>query len=479
MYGRGLEEAVKPFCEKLRSVTENDSSTCIMTHLEADGLISASIICMTLLRLGAKCVVRTISELTPAVIEQMKSEAHDFYIISDLGAGFAAMLSDTLGDRWIIIDHHQLPNEEFTEPYSAHILNPFKYSIDGGSEISSGGLAYILANQIEKRNWDLSPIAVVSAISDNQDQGDKNSLISLNSEIIKTAQSHGLITVDLDLVFTGRETKPLHEALASTSFPYIDGLTWNRENAYAVIKNSGVKMMENGRWRVLAEITQEDKSIILDAIVKFVATSSKYQMANLTESLVGCTYTLVNEDLRSQLRDAREFSALLNACGRTGRAGIGVGICMGDRYACLTEGEQIADTYRAVLAKSISTILTEKWRTTDNGRLIFVNGENVLSEEMLGAASSILSGSPTLGDRVLFVWSVGRDAMHRFSCRKCIGCKSGSDLGLAVSKCAETVGGIGGGHKAVARCKIPSSRLEDFISCARRSIIDFKNTNSS
>jgi single-stranded-DNA-specific exonuclease len=479
MYGRGLEEGVKPFCEKIRSVAEDDSNTCIMTHLDADGLISASIISMTLLRLGAKCVIRPISDLVPAVIQQMKSEAYDFYIISDLGAGLGAALNDALDDRWIIIDHHQLPDEELTGPYSAQILNAFKYSIDGGSEISSGGLAYLLANQIEKRNWDLSSIAVVSAISDNQDQGDKKSLISINSEIIKTAESHGLVTVDLDLIFTGRETKPLHEALASTSFPYIDGITWNRENAYTVIKNSGVRMMENGRWRVLAEIPQEEKSIILDAIVKFVATSSKYKTANLTENLVGYTYTMVNEDLRSQLRDAREFSTLLNACGRTGRAGIGVGICMGDRYVCLTEGEQIADTYRAILAKSISMILTEKWRTIDNGRSIFVNAENVLAEEMLGAVSSLLSGSPTLGDRVLFVWTVSTDGMHKFSCRKCIGCKSGSDLGLVVRKCAESVGGIGGGHKAAAGCKVPSSRLEDFVSCVRRAILDSKFTNSS
>ena len=84
MYGRGLEEAIKLFCEKIRSVAEDDSNTCIMTHLDADGLISASIISMTLLRLGAKCVVRPISYMAPAVIEQMKSEAHDFYIISDL-----------------------------------------------------------------------------------------------------------------------------------------------------------------------------------------------------------------------------------------------------------------------------------------------------------------------------------------------------------------------------------------------------------
>ncbi len=479
MYGRGLYEAAKPFCEKIRSNAEDGSNTCIVTHLDADGLISASIVSLTLLRLGAKCVIRAISDITPAVIEQMKSEDHDFYIISDLGTGLGGALNDALGDRWIIIDHHQLPNEELTEPYSTHIFNPFKYGIDGGSEVSSGGLAYILANQIEKRNWDLSPIAAVSAISDNQDQGDKKSLISINSEIIKTAESHGLITVDLDLIFTGRETKPLHEALASTSFPYIDGITWNRENAYAVIKNSGVKMMENGRWRVLAEIPQEEKSIILDAIVKFVSTYSKYKTAYLTENLLGYTYTLVDEDLRSQLRDAREFSTLLNACGRTGKAGIGLGICLGDRYLCLTEGEQVADTYRAILAKSISTILAEKWRTIDDGRSIFVNAENVLAEEMLGAVSSLLSGAPTLGDRVLSVWTGNRDGLHKFSCRKCLGCKSGSNLGLIVKNCAESVGGRGSGHEAAAGCRVPSRKLEDFISCVRRAILDSKFNNSA
>jgi len=52
MYGRGLEEAIKPFCEKIRSVAEDDSNTCIMTHLDADGLISASIISMTVIEIG-------------------------------------------------------------------------------------------------------------------------------------------------------------------------------------------------------------------------------------------------------------------------------------------------------------------------------------------------------------------------------------------------------------------------------------------
>jgi single-stranded-DNA-specific exonuclease len=470
MHDASLHEAVKPFSEKLRSVAENGCSTCIMTHQDADSLTAASIICMALLRLGAKCVIRAISETTAAVIELMKSEAYDFYIICDFGSGLGDILNEAFGDKWIIIDHHQLPEEDLAKGRGNHILNAFKYGIDGRLEVSSGGLAFIIATQIEKRNWDLSPIALVSAISDRQDQGDKRSFIGINSEIMKIAQSHGLISVNLDLMFNGRETKPLHEALASTWYPYIHGITWNTENAYSVIKNSGVEMKENGRWRVLAEIQQEEKSIILDTVVKFVAASSKYDTANLTQNLVGHAYTLVEEDL-SQLRDAREFSTMLNACASAGRGSVAVGICMGDRTVSLSEGEQIAKTHQTALAKCISTILAEKWRTIDDGRTIFVNAENAIAEDMLTSASYLLSGSP-MCDRMIFAWTTSRDGMHKFSCRECVCCKSRLNLGLIVRRCADAVGGIGYGHAEAAVCKIPPDRLEEFVSNVKRIILD-------
>ena len=471
MYDDRLHDAVKPFCEKLRSAAEDGRSTCIMTHQDADSLIAASIICMALLRLGAKCVIRVISDTTAAVIEQMKSEAYDFYIICELGSGLGGVLNEAFADKWIIIDHHEPLKEDLAEGRGKHILNAFKYGIDGRSEVSSGGLAFIIATQIEKRNWDLSPIALVSAISDRQDQGNKRSFVGINSEIMKIAQSHGLISVNSDLMFNGRDTKPLHEALASTPYPYIHGITWNIENAYSVIKNSGVEMKEDGRWRVLAEMQRQEKDMILDAVVKFVVASSKYDTANLVQNLEGNTYTLLEEDLRSQLRDAREFSTMLNACGSTGRGSVAVGICMGDREVSLNEGEQIVKTHQTSLAKCISTILAEKWRTIDDGRTIFVNAENAIAEDMLTSASYLLSGSP-ICDRMMFVWTTSRDGMHKFSCRKCDCCKSRLNLSLIVRRCAEAVGGIGYGDAEAAVCKIPPDRLEVFVSNVKRIILD-------
>jgi single-stranded-DNA-specific exonuclease len=478
MYHRGLDAAVKPFCDKVRSAAEEGDRTCILTRLDADGLIAASIISMAFMRLGGKCEIRAIPEMATDILDNMKTYEYDFYIISALGASMGSMPRQAFGDSWMIIDDYQFPEKDLSGLDSERILSAYKCGMDGSSEISSGGLAYLLAERIEQRNWDLAPMAVVSALSDNQDLGDKKSLISTNSEICKIAESHGLIRPELDLILSGRQTRPIHEALALTSFPYTEGLTWNTDNSYAIIKNSGTKMMEHGRWRVFAELSQEEKDIILDAMVKYAETS-KLNAELLAEHLVGFTYTLLEEDVGSPLRDAREFTTILDACVRLGKAGVGIGICMGDRNSLMNEAEEVTDSYRAILKKSVSGVISEKWRTADDGTSILLNAENLLTEELVDAAASLLSGSLGVANRVLVVWTIGKDRACTISCRKSLDCKLNLDLGFAVRNCAQSVDGIGGGHKAAASSRIPSSRLEEFLSCLRRAIIDSKVANSS
>jgi RecJ-like exonuclease len=170
---------------------------------------------------------------------------------------------------------------------------------------------------------------------------------------------------------------------------------------------------------------------------------------------------------------------MLNACGRIRKAGVGVGICMGDRNTMLTEGEEIVSNYMTALRNYISAIFTEKWRLADDGRSVFVNGEGVVTEVMLGAVSSLLSGSPTLAGRLLFVRTLTKDGTYKFSSRKCIGCKSESNLGLIMRHCSESAGGIGGGHFAAAGCRIPSARLEDFLQNVRSAILDGRFATTS
>ncbi len=459
-----LTDALKHFCEKLRTSVEGGNEVSIITHLDADGIIAGSIMAMALRRMGARYSVRAVSDMNSSVVENMKADGRDFYVITDLGGGWASNLRKALDNKWVIIDHHEITEEEILTDDEAQILNPWKFGIDGGREVSAGGMAYMVASTLDLKNRDLSAIAVVSAVADRQDQGDKRSFFGLNAEILKTAQSLGLVSVDIDIILTGRETRPPHEALAYTLFHYIDGLTWNSEACYVLLKNAGIKLKDNGgRWRVLAEFSQEEKSAIVEAVAKFVGSSDKRLSEILLDDLIGYVYTLAREDKRSLLRDAREFSTILNACGRIGRAGVGIALCMGDRNTALSTGEEIMSTYKMTLRNNISTIFSEKWRLADDGKTTFVNGDGILEEAMLGAVSSLLSRSPSFRGRVLFVRTLTKDGTYKFSSRKCLHCKSQANLGVIMRQCSKALNGAGGGHSAAAGCSIPSSALEDFI----------------
>ena len=476
-----LTDALKHFCEKLRTRIEDGNDVAIITHLDADGISAGSIMAMALRRMGARYSVRAISEINSSVVESMKADGRDFYVIADLGGGWASSLRKALDNKWVIIDHHEITEQEIkTEDEDSQILNPWKFGIDGGREVSSGGMAYMVASVLDSRNRDLSDIAIVSAVADRQDQGDKRSFFGLNAEILKTAQSLGLVNVDLDILLTGRETYPPHEALAYTLFHYIDGLTSKTDACYLLLKNAGIKLKDNeGRWRVLAEFSQEEKSAIVDAAARFVGGSDKRLSEVLMYDLIGYVYTLAREDKRSILRDAREFSTVLNACGRIGMSGVGIAICMGDRNTALNAGEEIVGTYNRTLHNNISTIFSQKWRISDDGKTTFVNGDGILEETMLGAVSSLISTSPSLQGRLLFVRTLRKDGSYKFSSRKCLDCKSQADLGLIMRNCSEALNGTGGGHSGAAGCSIPSSALEDFIASIKAVANDPKFTSTT
>jgi single-stranded-DNA-specific exonuclease len=470
-----LNNALKHTCEKLRTSVERGNEVAIITHLDADGIAAGSIIAIALRRMRARYSVRAVSDMNSSVVENMKSDGRDFYVITDLGGGWASNLRKALDNKWVIIDHHEITEEEILTDDDGQVLNPWKFGIDGGREVSAGGMAYMVASTLDLKNRDLSAVAVVSAVADRQDQGDKRSFFGLNAEILKTAQSLGLVSVDLDIILTGRETRPPHEGLAYTLLHYIDGLSWNSEACYLLLKDAGIKLKDNrGRWRVLAEFSQEEKSAIVETVAKFVGGSDKRLYDILLDDLIGYVYTLATEDKRSLLRDAREFSTMLNACGRIGRAGVGIAICMGDRNTALSAGEEIMKRYKMTLRNNISTIISEKWRLADDGKTIFVNGDGILEEEMLGAVSSLLSRSPSFRGRLLFARTLTKDGTYKFSSRKCLDCKSQANLGVIMRQCSKALNGAGGGHSAAAGCSIPSSALEDFIAGVKTETSDPK-----
>ncbi len=462
---KSLDKSLSYFKDKISEVIKRKQSIIVTTHIDCDGLTSGSIITKALIRAGANCTVRTSKEFNKNVAMSLKNDSRDFHIVTDLAGGFAQELDSAIGDNWFVLDHHQIPESEYENP---RVLNAWKFGIDGGTEICAGGMAYLAAKALDEKNVDLSSIAIVAALGDRQDQGEKKSFTGKNYEIAATAKDEGLLEFGLDLLLVGRETRPLPDALAFTSQPFIEGLTWNRDVSLSLLNSAGIKLKDGARWRVPAELTEDEKRIVIEAITRF--TSGKNATEIMSE-LIGYTYTFPREDKRSFLRDGREFSTMLNSCGRINKSGVGIAVCMGDRNKIFQEGEAILTEYRKMIRNYMNILANERWRISESETCIMVNGEGIVPETMTGTISSLIAGSPKNIGKIVILRTNAEEGTIKFSSRKSIGCKSNVNLSELMRAGAERFEGIGGGHDAAAGAKITKDKLDGFLDYLEANVI--------
>ena len=165
-----LQESLSYFSDKISDAIKSKKSILVTTHIDCDGITSGSIISKALFREGANCTVRTTNEFSQNLIDQLIKEDRGLHVITDLGGGFAKELDKKIGDDWVVLDHHQIPDMEID---NQRVINAWKFGFDGGVDICAGGMAYLAATALKKENNDLSGVAVVSALGDRQDQGKK------------------------------------------------------------------------------------------------------------------------------------------------------------------------------------------------------------------------------------------------------------------------------------------------------------------
>ena len=471
--GKNLEQHLSNFSDRILDHIRNGKDISVTTHIDCDGLTSGAIITKALIRAGAKVTVRTTKEMSPGVVKSMQSDSRDFHIVTDLGGGFAKQFDESMGENWFVLDHHEILEEEHDND---RVINAWKYGIDGGIEICAGGMAFLAAKALDRRNSDLAPVAVVSALGDRQDQGEKKSLLGKNAEIAEEAKSLGRLQVDMDMLLVGRETRPLIDALAFTSQPFIEGLTWNRDACLALFKSAGIELKDGGRWRTPSDLIDDEKRLLIESITKFASSQNASQ---IMEELIGHTYTFPAEERRSFLRDAREFSTMLNSCGRISRSGVGISICMGDRNRMLQEGENILLEYRKRIRDYMNILTNERWRINDSARCVMVNAEGVVPETMTGTISSLLAGSPKNAGKIIILRTNGEENTIKFSSRKSIGCKTDVNLSSLMKSGAEKFNGIGGGHDAAAGAKITKDKLDGFLDYLEDSVNGNNSQNSN
>lgn len=454
-----LDSTVQAAKTILETVKE-DGLIQVFSHLDADGVAAAGIIGKTLFRLDAKFRIRITQWIDEKIVGEVTSEKPQLIIFSDFGSGYIDLLNEKLADfKIVILDHHQIIGKE-----SANVVhvNPHLHGIDGARDISGSGVAYFVAKAVDKDNISLAPVAVVGALGDMQDKYDQRELGGVNEKIVEDATNAGLLTVEKDLIFFGRETRPIHRTLASTTNPFIPGISGEEDKSLAFLASLDIKPRHGEKWRALRDLSDEEKKKLCSALADYLLSKGlRYEVTNL----IGHVYILNREEPWTPLRDAREFAVLLNATGRMDKPSLGVSICMGDRFSALEEANKVLEEYRRTISKYLGWVMEKPERMKELENIYVVYGENFIGDKIVGAISSILSTSLPNPEKPLIAYAnVEEEGLAKFSARTIDTLTNkGVNLGEVMQVAAEKCQGKGGGHNVAAGAQVPIEKISDFI----------------
>ncbi len=448
----------------IREIANRDGFIHVFSHLDADGVAAAGIMGKALFRLDARFRLRITQWVDEKIIGEIIADKPELVILTDFGSGYLNLLNEKIPHfKVLILDHHQVAgtaqNSNFVQ------VNPHLHGMDGATEVSGSGVAYFVAKAVDPRNVDLSPTALVGALGDMQDRYEQRKLGGLNDIIVQDAVNANIVKVERDLTFFGRETRPIHKTLATTTNPFIPGISGEEDKALAFLSSLDIKLKSGEKWRALRDLSDDEKKRLCSALADYLLSKGlHYEVTNL----IGYIYVLASEEPWTPLRDAREFAVVLNSTGRMNRPSLGIAICMGDRNAALEEANRVLEDYRKSINKYLSWVMEKPERLKELENVYVVNGEDFVNEKVIGTISSILTNSLSNIEKPLIAYAkVENEGVFKFSARTTdIAVRKGVNLGEVMRIAAEQVAGKGGGHNIAAGAQSPLDKVDDFVKIA-------------
>lgn len=438
--------------EKCAGLIRQSSECLVVSHIDADGLTAAGIICLALGRMGKSYDVRFLKKLDDDALADIANRAGKRLVIfTDLGSGAIDRIK-ALGINAIVTDHHQPKVGE----YEFH-MNPHLVGLNGATDISGAGVAFLLSMKLGP-NEDLSALAIVGAVGDLQDMR-TNALVGVNRKILELGVAKGFLSYEKDLRLFGRQTRPIYKLLQYSSDPYIPGMSGSEGACNAFLEQAGIQVKAE-TWRRWVDLSREEKTIVISMLFRHCL--SRGMPAKKVQRLIGETYTLLAEKPGTELRDASEFSTLLNATARYEYSEIGLAVCMGDRAEAYHTARDLLDVHRRNLVSGLNYV-------SDRGVIRMANmqyfdAKSEIRETIVGIIAGMSTSLDCVTRDVPIIGLATSEQGIKVSARGNHDLiVRGLNLARALSEAASAVGGAGGGHDIAAGATIPAGREQEFL----------------
>jgi single-stranded-DNA-specific exonuclease len=433
-----LHPALQERLEDAKSVLlkSNGGIVRVVSHYDSDGISSASVLAMMLSRMGLPFHVTMSRSLDRNLIDKLRKERRDVFIFSDMGSGQLDMLRE-LGGRVIVLDHHRTAGGEDDDGKIVHI-NPSMFGSDGTTEVSGSTTCFLLAQHVDRKNWDASPQALTGAYGDMQHLG---GFKGLNDAILQNALKNDLLQGRRMLSLQGSN---LLESLKLSPEPYFTGLTGREENIVNYFGRFGIDTA-----KPYASYDEKDVRRI-SSVLMTVMASNGVEFENVSQ-IITTHYFLPESGI-----SISELSSLANSCGRTENYSTGLALELGDR-AAFEEARKLRNEYNSRIIERLMPL--EKGAAQLNSIQYFSSDDASLSGALCGLYMSFIGRK----DRPTIVYSLsgGECRISARGTKKLV--SLGLDLADSLSTSAAECGGHGGGHVIASGASVPADKLEAFL----------------
>jgi len=433
---------------------KKEEQITVVGHYDADGLASTAIMVKALRRAGKDVEFLNSRQLDSTEFEEINKIKTPILFV-DMGSGQLERIEKEVKTPCYIIDHHPPVRETKSQ------INPFFYNIDGTRELSATGTAYFVAKAMDEVNVDLSPVGIVGSVGDMQDL--HGGLKGANRKILEDGKGQGLIKYYKNLTLFGRQSRPLPKMLEYASEPVLPELTANFQNCVQFLMNLGIEVKDpaTGDFRHYAELGLEDRKKLTTALYMLLLDHHAPHL--VTDMLIGEVYEFPREKVKTELRDAREYATVLNACGRNEEGEIGVAVCMGDRREGWLKAKNLLERHRRELRKGLEWVKEMGIQETEN--LYFFDASGVIKETIVGVIAGMVYGGLYLaGKKPIIAFATNGEGDLKVSGRGNYDLvRKGLKLGEAMNKACQKLNGEGGGHDVAAGARIPSDKKEEFL----------------
>lgn len=454
----------------------------IYSHLDADGLSAAGILANTFNRDKIPFQITILKQLEEQYFPEIKKnmeENRQFIIFSDFGSGQLNLFQKySIDSNFIIIDHHVILKEK--EDQEIHIngflANSYIAQVNGSQEISAAGMTYLFAKILNPSNINLSYLAIVGAIGDIQNVGTQKSFIGENLAILNDAESEKLIVKSSEPAIT--RSKPLTTALFYNSTIDIPDFKKDIKNISSFLSKIGIKEKNDyGDIRTLADLSPSEKIKLTNELIKIALKTPNFNPASL-DDMIETNYLISTVDKYPQIYDGKDFSKMLNACGRLNNSSAALSMLL------TFSDDSIKKTIDLMEKYSKSFMENARWLEQNNKlqfkkSLIWFYGEDKIDENQLPTICTNLVNKNK--DMALIGYADSDSNMYKISarCSKNL-LDKGVNLNEAIRDVTTTLNleDKGGGHPAASGAKIPKINIEQFLDLLDQKLLEQSSKKS-